>query len=210
LQQNIKHEYAEELKWKCILQILKRNNALRSNVTRLLYEIRDDLIFYKDLEKEPHLCILKSLYDRMFKIVYDDIDYSEYAQIHERLINLLYFYDLSKNLYEYIQHCLQCQLSQTLHYKSYDVLQSIITSSYSFHTLTIDFILTLSLSKSDKYNTIILVTDKFSKAITLISDWDIITAEDWAIALLNYLALLNWDLFKTIISDWDCKFLVNL
>jgi len=210
LQQNIKYEYTEELKWKCILQILKRNNALRFNVTRLLYEIRDDLIFYKDLEKEPHLCILKSLYDRMFKIVYDDIDYSEYAQIHERLINLLYFYDLSKNLYEYIQHCLQCQLSQTLHYKSYDVLQSIITSSYSFHTLTIDFILTLSLSKSDKYNTIILVTDKFSKAITLISDWDIITAEDWAIALLNHLALLNWDLFKTIISDWDCKFLVNL
>ncbi len=210
MQQNIKYEYTEELKWKCILQILKRNNALRFNVTRLLYEIRDDLIFYKDLEKEPHLCILKSLYDRMFKIVYDDIDYSEYAQIHERLINLLYFYDLSKNLYEYIQHCLQCQLSQTLHYKSYDVLQSIITSSYSFHTLTIDFILTLSLSKSDKYNTIILVTDKFSKAITLISDWDIITAEDWAIALLNHLALLNWDLFKTIISDWDCKFLVNL
>jgi len=106
----------------------------------------------------------------MFKIVYDDIDYSEYAQIHERLINLLYFYDLSKNLYEYIQHCLQCQLSQTLHYKSYDVLQSIITSSYSFYTLTIDFILTLSLSKSDKYNTIISVTDKFSKAITLISN----------------------------------------
>ncbi len=47
----------------------------------------------------------------MFKIVYDDINYSEYVQIHERLINLLYFYDLLKNLYEYIQHFLQCQLS---------------------------------------------------------------------------------------------------
>ncbi len=79
LWQNIKCKYAEELKWKHILQILKRNNVLRPDTARLLYEIRDDLIFYKDLKKEPYLYILKSLYNRMFKIVYDDIDYSEYA-----------------------------------------------------------------------------------------------------------------------------------
>ncbi len=102
LWQNIKYEYVEELKWKHILQILKRNNALRPDITRLSYEIRDDLIFYKDLEKELCLCILKSLYDRMFNIAYDDIDYSGYAQIHKRLIDLLYFYDLLKNFHEYI------------------------------------------------------------------------------------------------------------
>ena len=111
LWQNIKYEYVKELKWEHILQILKRNNTLRSDAARLSYEIRDDLIFYKDFKKEPHLYILKSLYDRMFKIAYDNIDYSEYAQIHKRLIDLLYFYDLLKNLYEYIQHCSQCQLN---------------------------------------------------------------------------------------------------
>ncbi len=77
--QNIKCEYAEELKWECILQILKRNNALRPDAARLSYEIRDDLIFYKDLEKKLCLYILKSLYNRMFKIAYDDIDHLEYA-----------------------------------------------------------------------------------------------------------------------------------
>ncbi len=79
LWQNIKCEYVKESKWEYILQILKRNNALRLDITKFLYEIRDDLIFYKDLEKEFYLCILKNLYDRMFKIVYDDIDYLEYA-----------------------------------------------------------------------------------------------------------------------------------
>jgi len=54
------------------------------------------------------------------------------------------------------------------------------------------------------------VTDKFSKAITLILNQDIITTEDWAIALLNCLALLNWGLSRAIISDWDCKFLMSL
>ncbi len=58
---------------------IKKNNALRSDTTRLLYKIRNSLIFYKDLEKELYLCILKSLYDRMFKIVYDDISYLKYA-----------------------------------------------------------------------------------------------------------------------------------
>jgi len=111
LWQNIKYEYAEESKWKHILQILEKNNALRFDTARLLYKIRDDLIFYKDLEKEFHLCILKSLYDRMFKIVYDDIDHSEYVWTHKKLINLLYFYDLLKNLHKYIWHCSQCQLS---------------------------------------------------------------------------------------------------
>jgi len=102
LWQNIKCEYDEESKWEHILWILERNNALRPDIMKLLYEIRDDLIFYKDLEKELCLYILKSLYDRMFKIAYDNIDYSGYAQTHKRLINLLYFYDLLKNLHEYI------------------------------------------------------------------------------------------------------------
>ncbi len=146
----------------------------------------------------------------MFKIAYDDIDHSGYAWIHKRLIDSLYFYNLSKNLYKYIQHYSQCQLSQTSHHKSYDVLQSIITSSCSFHTLTINFILILPLSKSDKYNTIISVTDKFSKVITLIFSQDIMTTEDWAIVLLDCLALLNWGLSRIIILNQNCKFLMNL
>jgi len=55
-----------------------------------------------------------------------------------------------------------------------------------------------------------LITNKLSKTITLISDQDIITTENWAIALLNHLILLNWDLSRTIILNWDCKFLISL
>ncbi len=114
LQQNIKYKYVKELKWKHILQILERNNALRLDTVRFLYKIKDNLIFYKDLKKESYLCILKSLYDRMFKIAYDNINYSEYVQTHKRLINLLYFYDLLKNLHKYIQHYLQCCYHQVM------------------------------------------------------------------------------------------------
>jgi hypothetical protein len=71
-----------------------------------------------------------------------------------------------------------------------------------FHTLTIDFILALSVIKaSETYETIMSVTDKFSKTVTLISERNTMTVKDWAICLLNCLALLNWELFKAIISD---------
>ncbi len=79
LWQNIKCKYVEKSKWEHILQILERNNTLRPDTVKLSYKIKDDLIFYKDLEKESYLCILKSLYDRMFKIAYDNIDHLEYA-----------------------------------------------------------------------------------------------------------------------------------
>lgn len=109
LWQNIKYRYIKESRWKYILQMLERNNALRFNVARLLYEVRNDLIFYKDLKKESYLCILKSLHDQMFKIAHDNIDYLEYKWMHKRLTDSLYFYNLLKNLHNYIQHCLQCQ-----------------------------------------------------------------------------------------------------
>ncbi len=210
LRQDIKRGYAEEPKWERILRMLERNNALGPDAARLPYEIRDGLIFYKDLEKGPRLCIPKSLYGRMFKIAHDDIGHPGYARTHERLTDSLYLYDLSKNLHEYIQHCPQCQLSQTPRHKPYGALQPIITPPRPFHTLTIDFILALPLSKPDKYNTIMSVTDKFSKAITLIPGRDTMTAEDWAIALLDRLALLNWGLPRAIISDRDRKFLASL
>jgi hypothetical protein len=118
---------------------------------------------------------------------------------------------LVQNLHKYLWHCLQCQLNQTPHHKPYEVLQSILSLLRPFHTLTIDFILALSVIKaSETYETIMSVTDKFSKTVTLISERDTMTVKDWAICLLNCLALLNWELFKAIISDWDRKFLFSL
>ncbi len=122
--------------------------------------------------------------------------------MHKKLTDALYIYDLFKNLHEYLQHCLQCQLNQTPCHKPYGVLQSIFALLCSFHTLTIDFILALSVIKaSETYETIMSVTDKFSKTVTLISERDTMTVKDWAICLLNHLALLNWELSKAIISD---------
>ena len=51
----------------------------------------------------------------------------------------------------------------------YKLLQSIITLSQSFHIYIIDFIVTLSKIKED-FNSIISLTDKFSKAVIFMPD----------------------------------------
>jgi len=159
--------------------MLNNNNTLGLNAAKLPYKLKDGLVYYKDIEKGPRLCISHSLHDKVFKLAHDEMRHSEYARTHERLTDALYIYDLFKNLHEYLQHCPQCQLNQTPRHKPYGVLQSILSLPRPFHTLTIDFILALSVIKaSETYKTIMSVTDKFSKAVTLISERDTMTAED--------------------------------
>jgi len=159
--------------------MLNDNNTLGLNAVKLPYKLKDGLVYYKDIEKRPHLCIPHSLHGEVFKLAHDEMGHSEYTQTHERLTDALYIYDLFKNLHEYLQHCLQCQLNQTPHHKPYEALQSILSLLHSFHTLTINFILALSVIKaSETYKTIMSVTDKFSKTVTLIPERDTMTAED--------------------------------
>jgi len=211
LQQRLKNNYTKEPRWGRILKMLNNNNTLGLNAAKLPYELKDGLVYYKDIEKGPRLCIPHSLHGEVFKLAHDEMKHSEYACTHERLTDALYIYDLFKNLHEYLQHCPQCQLNQTPCHKPYGALQPILSLLRPFHTLTIDFILALSVTKaSETYETIMSVTDKFSKAVTLIPERNTMTAEDWAICLLNRLTLLNWGLSRAIISDWDRKFFSNL
>ncbi len=90
-------------------------------------------------------------------------------------------------------------------------MQPILSPPRPFHTITIDFILALPVSKKpDEFDSILSVTDKFSKAVTFIPGRKTMTAEDWAIGLMDRLALLNWGLPRAIISDRDAKFTAAL
>ncbi len=56
-------------------------------------------------------------------------------------------------------------------------MQPILTPSWPFHTIIVDYILGLSTSP-DSYDTILSITDKFSKAMTLIPEQKNMTEED--------------------------------
>lgn len=197
--------------WERINTMICRNNALNidMNAASLPYTMVWGLIYYKNIEWGYWLCISAILYKKVFKLAHNFMRHSGYAHTHKRLTDSLYLLNLFKHLHEYICHCSQCQLMQTPHHHPYEAMQFILMPSRPFYIITIDFILTLSQS-TERFNTIMSVTDKFSKAVTFISEWKIMTAEDWAISLMNQLALLNWGLSRAILFNWDCKFTAAL
>ena len=79
LQQRLKNSYAKESRWGQILKMLNNNNTLGLNAAKLPYELKNGLVYYKDIEKGPHLCIPHSLHDKVFKLAHDKMRHSEYA-----------------------------------------------------------------------------------------------------------------------------------
>ena len=59
--------------------MLNNNNTLGLNAVKLPYKLKDGLVYYKDIEKGPHLCISHSLHDEVFKLAHDKMRHSEYT-----------------------------------------------------------------------------------------------------------------------------------
>jgi hypothetical protein len=121
---------------------------------------------------------------------------------------LWYIRDLIKTLRAYIRNCSQCLQIQIRRHKSWRNLQLIHSSSISFHTIIMNFV--LELFKVKDIDCILSVIDKFTKRVMLISRKFIYTAEDWAISLLEKSQRRDWEISKVIISDRDRKFLSDL
>ena len=149
---------------------MKANAELGDNAARLSYKLINDLLYFDNVEIEMRLCVLtRALKYKVFKLIYNEIRYSEYTRTHEKLTRDIYIYNISTKIYKYLRHYSYCQLHQTSRHSSYNSLQSIYTPSRSFHIITIDFILTLSKTLFS-LDCIMSVTKKASKVIILIPD----------------------------------------
>lgn len=73
--------------------------------------------------------------------------------------------------------------------------------------MVIDFILALLSSVPDRFDCALTITDKFSKAITIVPGQTTYSGSQWAITMFNRLYLALWGVPQAIISDRDPKFL---
>ncbi len=103
----------------------------------------------------------------VFELIYNQVRYSGYYRTHTRIIKCFYIHRLSKRLHKYIRYYLKCQINKTPRYKPYENIQLIFTPLILFYIITLNFILTLPLSKKG-FNTVILIIYKFNKKVTFI------------------------------------------
>ena len=160
-----------------------------------------NLIYYDDQQLGPQLCIPSLLEGEVFQKVHDDLGHPEYTRTHEQLTGMFYFHNLMKSLHSYLHHYHTCQMNQTPCHQPYGSLQPILTPPQPFYTLTINFFEGLPISKLEKFDCVMSVTNKFSKAIAFVPGFFASGGKAWATRLLNQLSLLNWGLPQILISD---------
>ena len=203
-------DYVKNLTWKKIFKTLESS---RKNNIELSFMSDNDLIYRKESNHNMsftlrRLCISTIVVKDILNLIHDQ-NHSKFDKTYQQIVSSWYIQSFIKHIKFYIKHCSKCSVNQTRRHKSYDSLQSIFTSSISFHTIDIDFVFALSKSHID-INSIMSVICKFSKRVTAISKKNTWDAFIWTEALLQRLNIADWDFLKIIISNRDRKFLTNL
>ncbi len=204
--------YSLDLKWKKVMNILSKDP-----VTKLPFELDNDGLIYRTdhvaighAYESRRLCIPANTIPDILELAHSSARHPGFAKCFDIISSSWYIHGLTRHLRQYLRHCPECQIFQTRRHKPYGSLQPILAPEVPFHTLTMDFILALPVSDPDNFDSIMSVTCKFSKRVTLVPGKTTWKAKDWATELLTRLEIMDWGLPKAIISDRDAKFLSEL
>ena len=141
----------------------------------------------------------------VFELAHDKNFHSGFHTTYARIAPSVYIRGLTKHLQTYLKHCSSCQLNQTHRHPTYGELNPIATPAIPFHTIAMDFIVTLSFYEGR--NMLLIVTCKFIKKKLLVPGFDEWFAADWANVFLVTLISHDWGIPVAIISDRDSKFM---
>ncbi|KAL1981340.1 hypothetical protein VTN96DRAFT_2781 [Rasamsonia emersonii] len=203
----LKDAYLEDHRAKAILDMLRAptDDPIK---TVLPYKEEDGLLYSLRNADDWWLYIPYSVAQEIFRMVHDDQGHQGFDRAYAKMRGYAIYKGVSR-LREYIKHCPECLINAPRTHKPYGSLQPILSPPIPYHTLTIDFILGLPVSKGGN-DAILSQTDKFTKQIGLIAGKATWSAEDWAIALVDFWQRADWGVPVVIICDRDRKFLSAL
>ncbi|RMZ86659.1 hypothetical protein DV736_g6115, partial [Chaetothyriales sp. CBS 134916] len=160
-------------------------------------------LMYEHGEGRDRLCIPASLCEEVFDTVHGR-SHAGRRRMQDK-IQLNYFIpQVRKLIARYVADCAVCKAAKPSHQKPFGELQPIESPSVPFFCQTLDFIVSLPLSRNG-YDAILTVTDKFTKFVTLIPGKTTWGAHDWAISYFDYV-FSKYGLPAKLISDRDPKF----
>jgi len=182
--------------------------------TTCQYALRDDLIYLIDPRDRRLRLVLSSqeLRKQQLSVAYDETHCGIYWTYN--LLTGFYWPSMAKDIAVYLAHCPACLLNKPVHHKPYGKLSPVVSPSEPLDTIAIDLIMDLPPcsreGSADIYDTIMTVTDKFSKAVQFIpgrKDW---SAMQWSKHFYEDVVLSCWGFPHTIISDRNKRFLSEL
>ena len=182
--------------------ITTRKSFLSSNIQ---FFVEDNLFYYTNFVDRKRLCLSKKFEKKIFAQIHDNNNHAKFTRIYECIVVNFYFKKFNNRLHRYIDYCHECQLNQTKKHAIYDNFNSIVNLFVSFHIIYFDFI--FAFFKQQKMNTTLIVTCKFFKKTTILSNKNIYNAKQWAIVFVEN--LIDWDISRVFIHDKNRKFMSN-
>ena len=116
------------------------------------------------------------------------------------LESVYYWPQIRDDVETYVKTCLVCQQDKVEQHQPRGLLEPLPTAERPWESVTMDFI--IGLPKSERYGSIIVVVDRFSKYATFIAASEDCTTEETTRLFLKNV-VKYWGLPKFIISDRD-------
>ena len=172
----------------------------------LRFRHKDGLLYFiSGIAGAERLCIPESMEAEVFRQAHDLTHHGGFMRTYDRLRHAVYIRSMVKHLKTYIAHCPECQINQTKRHPTYGELTPIVSPAIPFHTIAMDFIVALPLSRG--MNVLLTITCKFTKRILLIAGHDTWDAVTWANVVLVALIDHDWGIPHATVSDRDSKFM---
>ena len=200
--------YKKKFVW---IKIQNAISKIVQNEIKIIFRKKNDLFYFENDHITNHvfqfrcLCLSQTVLKKIFQIVHNSF-HLKFHKFYEFFFSVYYIREFTFNLKTFIKHCFECQINQIRRHKFHDSLQSIDSFSIFFHTVVMNFILTLFTTKK-RFDCAMSVICKFLKKMILIPNKTIWKTKNWIETLLTRLNIMNWELPKQIINDRDRKFL---
>lgn len=150
------------------------------------------------------LCIPESLHYLFLRMAHDKCAHGGISRTYGRLRNMVYMRNLAAKVEKYVQQCPVCLASKPRLHSPYGNLTPIMSKNQPFDTLAMDFVVGLPRTAKG-HNSVLTITDKFTKVIRLIPGRDTWTAEEWGTSFFHTV-YKDWGLPRVFVSDRDAKF----
>ena len=84
------------------------NEIFKENVIKLFYRVMNNLLYFDNNEKGLRFYISSIIKIKVFKLTYNEMNYSNYIRIYKRFIRKLYIFKITIKFYKFIFYYLHC------------------------------------------------------------------------------------------------------
>jgi hypothetical protein len=174
-----------------------------TTITDGTFSLIENCLFFSERQDSTlRLCIPTNLIQETLHLCHDTRAHPGIRRTYSSVALRFFFPKMSRRIKQHVNDCLECQISKPSHEKPLGLLQS-IKSQHPHHTLCLDFITGLPVSQG--FDSLLTVTDAYTKAIKLIPCHETTSAEDTAKLFMQHCYPI-FGLPAKIISDRDTRF----